>query len=214
MPVRQIVTRSGKKFRGRFPSRKNATMVCWESLHERDAILLLEYSANVVSFEEQPSVETYYIGGTPHKYYPDIRARLSNDQVVDIEVKPKEKLLSPEAKEKYGRIAAMYKKAGRNFRILTELDYRAQPIQGNLKRLHRASKIIRKEADIVMLMMRLGTGHTWSLEKAGSLLGGIERTLALAAWRALCIDLRTPIGRETVVWIPGTLGGHHDPIQF
>src|SRR5215831_20780141 len=127
MPVRKVVTRSGKKFRGRFPSRKNAAMVCWESLHERQAILLFEYSANVASYEEQPSEETYYVRGVPHRYYPDFRTTLTNGHVVDIEVKPSAKLLKAQNKEKYGRIASMYLRAGRQFRLLTERDYRAQP---------------------------------------------------------------------------------------
>lgn len=153
MPVRKVITRSGKKFRGRFPSRKNAIMVCWESLRERDAIGLFEYSANVVSYEEQPSEETFYVGGVPHTYYPDFRVRFSNEQVLDVEVKPSRKLRSAESKEKYGRIADMYKKSGRNFRILTERDYRAQPLHANLKRIHSAGKLIWREADAAVMLI-------------------------------------------------------------
>ena len=214
MPVRKVVTRSGKKFRGRFPSRKNAISIAWESLHEKDAILYLEYCSSVASYEEQPSEETYYVRGVPHRYYPDLRARLVNGQVVDIEVKPSRKLLNKELKEKYGRIAAMYQKSGRNFRILTERDYRAQPLHSNLKRLHRASKLIWREADMAVLLARLGSGPSWTLEQAGHLLGKGDRALALVAWRALCLDLGSPIGMNTLLWLPKETGGGNDPIQF
>lgn len=214
MPVRKVVTRSGKKFRGRFPSKKNGISVAWESLEERDAIRYLEYHSGVVSYEEQPSEETYYVEGVPHSYFPDLRARLVNGQVVDIEVKPSRKLRKKQLKEKYGRIASMYKKAGRNFRILTERDYRAQPLHSNLKRVHRASKLIWCEADVAILLARLGPGPRWTLEQAGRLVGNVERALALVAWRALCIDLRALIKSQTPVWLPQEVGGVNDPVQL
>ena len=61
MPVRTVVTRSGKRFRGYFPSRKLRRMVGWESILERDAIAVLEYLPTVLHYEEQPSEETYYL---------------------------------------------------------------------------------------------------------------------------------------------------------
>jgi hypothetical protein len=50
MPVRRVVTRGGRRFRGFFPSAKNGCMVPWESLLERDAITLLEYMRTVRCF--------------------------------------------------------------------------------------------------------------------------------------------------------------------
>lgn len=214
MPVRKVVTRSGKKFRGRFPSRKNATMVCWESLHERDAILYLEYSANVVSYEEQPSEEIFYVRGAPHRYYPDFRAKLVNEQIVDIEIKPWRKMLCAQMKEKYGRIASMYQRSGRHFRLLTERDYRAQPLLANFRLIHRSKNCIRRETDAALLLLKLGSGPEWTLEQAGRLLGNSTRALSLVAWGALCIDLRAPIEALTPIWLPGTKEGDHDPIQF
>jgi hypothetical protein len=41
MRARKVVTRSGKRIRGKFPSTKLGRMVHWESLYERDAILYL-----------------------------------------------------------------------------------------------------------------------------------------------------------------------------
>ena len=207
MPVRKVVTRSGKHFRGRFPSRKNRIMVCWESLHERDAILLLEYSPIVASYEAQPSEETYYVRGVPHKYYPDLRAKLISEKVVDIEVKPSAKLKKRANKEKYGRIASRYAKQGRHFRVLTEKDYRAHPLRSNLQRIHRASKIIKRVADAVILMAKLGEGSQWSLKAAARLVGSEDRVLALVASHQLHIDLHGVIDGQALVRLPGSKGG-------
>lgn len=56
MLVRKVITRRGRRFRGYFPSRKLGRMVAWESLTERDVILLLEFSPGVLSYQEQPAL--------------------------------------------------------------------------------------------------------------------------------------------------------------
>lgn len=44
MLSRQVITRSGRHFRGRHPSKKMDRMIAYESLNERGAILRLEFS--------------------------------------------------------------------------------------------------------------------------------------------------------------------------
>ncbi len=63
MPVRKVVTPSGRKVRGYFPSKKMGRMVAWESQIELDAILLFEFSPGVISFQEQPEKIQYYVNG-------------------------------------------------------------------------------------------------------------------------------------------------------
>ena len=46
-------------FRGKFPSMKVNRMIHWESLLERDAIMLFEFSPGVASYREQP-FSTYF----------------------------------------------------------------------------------------------------------------------------------------------------------
>ena len=106
MRVRKVVTRSGKRIRGKFPSAKMNRMVHWESLFERDAILHLEYHPLVVSYQEQPSIETYYdAAGEAHLYYPDFCARFVNGNELYIEVKPKRYLATREVRLKLEAVA-------------------------------------------------------------------------------------------------------------
>jgi hypothetical protein len=191
-------------------------MVEWESLHELDAIRYLEYSPLVVAYEAQPSVETYYKQGVPHKYYPDLRARLIDDSIIDIEVKPKAKLARSKAKDKYGRIASMYSKQGRRFRILTEDDYRCEPLHANLVRLHRASKLCSRIDDSSRLLATLGGRDCWKLSDAASILGSADSVLALVSVELLRIDLRKPICGDSLVWLPtpATMEGWRDDSLF
>src|SRR3546814_4075345 len=48
MPVRNVITRSGRHFRGLYPSRKVGRMVVFESILERDVIMLREDRQRVV----------------------------------------------------------------------------------------------------------------------------------------------------------------------
>ncbi len=50
MLARKVVTRRGRRFRGYYPSAKLGRMVAWESLLERDAILLIEFSPGVLTY--------------------------------------------------------------------------------------------------------------------------------------------------------------------
>lgn len=138
MPVRKVVRRSGKNFRGYFPSRKAGRLIGWESIHERDAILILEYTPEVKTFEEQPSEETYYLeDGTARTYYPDLRATYACGRVVDIEIKPSRKLENPELARKLALVEKRYLQLKREFEVWTELDFRAEPRYSKCKALHR-----------------------------------------------------------------------------
>lgn len=59
MLSRKVVTLSGRRFRGYFPSYKMGRTVAWESLLELAAIHLLEFSRGVLSYREQPVLIQY-----------------------------------------------------------------------------------------------------------------------------------------------------------
>ena len=88
MSSRKVVTRRGRRIRGYFPSYKCGRMIAWESLLERDAILLLEFSQGVVSYGDQPAVIDYSDGEQMRKYYPDFEAMLECGEAVHMEIKP------------------------------------------------------------------------------------------------------------------------------
>lgn len=135
MLARKVVTRSGRKIRGYFPSRKMGQMVEWESLLERDAILLMEFSSGIKSFREQPEKIIYYAGHEQREYYPDFRITLSGDSVADVEVKPKAQLQTRKVGEKLAHVTNHYDRLGRRFMVLTDERIRRQPLLSNLNRL-------------------------------------------------------------------------------
>lgn len=73
--------------KGKFPSLKMKRMIGYESLIELDCAYLLDYSAGVTSFQEQPFVIRYRNGSQTHRYTPDFYAVASGQQLV-IECKP------------------------------------------------------------------------------------------------------------------------------
>lgn len=137
MKARKVVTRSGRGFRGYFPSKKLNRMVEWESILERDAIYLFEHSPGVVSYQEQPSLVYYEIDGEMRKYFPDFELVLRNGELVHVEVKPEAMLSSEKLSMKLTAIAQAYASRQFTFRVLTDTEIRREPRLHNLKLLSR-----------------------------------------------------------------------------
>ena len=127
MRVRRVVTRRGRHIRGYFPSKKMQRMVAWESQLERDALLLLELSPGVVSYQEQPEQLSYWDGEVIRSYVPDFWVLLQDEHSLFIEIKPLSELLRPTVREKYTQIAQQLQAQGRDYRLLTEQEIRHEP---------------------------------------------------------------------------------------
>lgn len=212
MRVRKVVTRSGKRFRGKFPSRKLGRMVQWESLLERDAILALEYLHEVATYQEQPSVEIYYDEShQPRRYVPDFRAVFADGRELIIEIKPQARIETKEIGEKLAAIARRFEEQGRSYRVLTEIDIRREPFFSNLERLHGSGRRLARASCADEQMQRLGEGPVWTMSQAAQQVGGTEKVLQLVALGRLRIDLSLPIVATSPVWLAGTdaAGGHH-----
>ena len=137
MKSRKVVTRSGRGYRGYFPSWKMQRVVEWESILERDAILLFEFSLGVVSYQEQPELIEYEFEGKICRYYPDFEVVLRNGKVIHFEVKPSSKLKSHELIKKLSAIKHHYDRMGRDFRILSSDQIQKYPRHSNLMYLTR-----------------------------------------------------------------------------
>lgn len=128
MLSRKVVTRSGRGFRGYFPSKKLNRHVQFESILERDAIKFFEKSSEVLSYREQPTVIYYYQNDIQRKYYPDFELELIGDVLVHVEVKPSIHLATVKLSAKYHLIATTYQKRQEIFIVLTEVELRESPI--------------------------------------------------------------------------------------
>lgn len=125
MLSRKVVTRSGRGFRGYFPSKKLNRSVQFESLLERDAIRLFDNSNEVVSFREQPTIIYYYVDDIQKRYHPDFEVILKGDTVIHVEIKPSRRLATTELSTKFQAISQRYRHRPEHFIILTEIELRA-----------------------------------------------------------------------------------------
>lgn len=124
MLSRKVVTRSGRGFRGYFPSKKLNRSVQFESLLERDAIRLFEISKEVVNYKEQPTIIYYYLDETQKRYYPDFEVILRGNTVIHVEIKPSRRLATTELTTRFRAISHRYKDRPEHFIILTEIELR------------------------------------------------------------------------------------------
>lgn len=212
-PVRDVVTRSSKHFRGKFPSRKCGRTIYWESLHERDCIGLLEFHPAVRSYREQPSKETYYDTSLqPRTYFPDFEALLKNDLVVHIEVKPAARMARKDHQEKYGLIAKHYESQGRHFRVMTELELRCEPLRTNVRRLREHVKTALSPTVVQGWLHDLGCGPYRFDEAARTI--GVTALLRLIATGHLYVNLNLPMEGNQSVWATYTKETDHDAFYF
>lgn len=166
MKARDVVIRGGRTYRSYIPSKKLNRMIHCESNLERDAVNLFEFSCAVVKYQEQPALIHYLQGLETHKYFPDFEVTLTSGEKIHIEIKPASKLAQPKVFKKLSAIAEHYKKLPIDFKILTEVQIRKEPLFSNLKLL---AKNVRQPKDITgeleKVKVILGTKESYSLEK-------------------------------------------------
>lgn len=206
------LTRSGRGFRMRIPSRKLDRMVECESILERDVALLLEYSPGVVSYQEQPALVKYWDGEQMRDYFPDFEAVLLDGSRIHLEGKSSRKLANPKVAAKYRAIASHYQQTSIQFRVVTELECQREPLRSNLRRLSYLR--MKRMADPLPLrgeITRLLGQPSISLAKAEALLGP-EVTQRLLAVGFLHCDLAAEITPDTEIFFEE--GGCHETLLF
>lgn len=212
MAVRKVVTRSGRHIRGYFPSIKNDRMMAWESLLERDAMILFEFSSAIVSYQEQPSLERYYRGDRSYKYFPDFLIHLRNETQINIEVKPSSKMQIEEVSTRYADIASFYKRSDRHFMVLTDKEIRQEPRLANLKILAAHQRATPHQLALESLCESLREIKELEIQDAAKALGGVADVYRLLAAGYLQCDLEKPIGLKSLVSLTekdGTYGSLH-----
>ena len=151
MLARKVITRRGRRFGGYFPSRKLGRMVAWESLTERDVILLLEFSPGVLSYQEQPALVQYHDGQDMRAYYPDFEVVFLDGEAIHIEVKTAQDLAKPVMQDKYRTIAADYIRRQQGFRIVSDHDLRIGSLLRNLQLLASVQRMAGRTTELKRL---------------------------------------------------------------
>lgn len=137
--VRRVITRSGRRHRIKFPSKKLGRMVHCESLVEEAAARHFEYDPGIDFYQEQPTVIHYYLDdGSVRKYCPDFMLRRRDGSQVFIEVKTQKSLMDAKLVEKLAAIALRMNELDIEFKIWTDEDIYKEPRDSNVKRIHEA----------------------------------------------------------------------------
>ena len=199
MLSRKVVTRSGRRIRGFFPSVKMNRMVEWESLLERDAILLMEFSPGVKSYREQPALIQYQDGDRLRRYFPDFEVVGSGGLLIHLEVKPEKQLERPEVAAKLRAVAAHYASRQLNYRILTDVRIRAEPLHSNLRLLRR---YLRGEPPVLPHLVAARLRHSpMALRELTSLIGR-DGLLHCLAFGLLFADLQKTLDGDALISHP------------
>lgn len=202
MRARKVVTRSGKRFRGKFPSVKLKQTIHWESFIERDAILHFDHHPLVLSFQEQPSKEFYYDDdGQQRVCYPDFLLRFVGGNELLIEIKPKKELRKKAIRQKLDLIARRFAEQGRAYRVLNEEDLRREPLFGNLHRIRAALLLNRRSEALDDAHAALMCHGVLGLGELARLLGHEDTVLALVATSVLRMNLEQPLTPTSLVWL-------------
>jgi len=119
-PTRSPVHHTGRNFRGKFYSAKNARHIKCESHLEVLVARLLEFQRNVVGYSEQPPALFFRVGRRRRRLTPDfiVHRRRGGDCLV--EVKPEELAQTPDLKAKFAAAAESAAARGYRFVVLTE----------------------------------------------------------------------------------------------
>ncbi len=197
MLSRNVITRRGRGFRGKVPSRKLGRMVAGESLIECDAILLLEFSPGVLTYQEQPALIQYADGETIRTYYPDFEVVLRSGEVMHLEIKAAKELDKPATQEKYQVIAADYARRGHGFRIITDEELRRGDLYPNLLLLASSLHVKPKSATATDWKRRFGRA-TVSFEAAATYFGEAE-VLRMIAWGLAHGNLCRPLDGDALL---------------
>ncbi len=199
--VRRVITRSGRRHRIKFPSKKLGRMVHCESPVEAAAARHLEYDPEVDFYQEQPTVIHYYLqDGTARKYYPDFMLRRRDGSQVFIEVKTEGSLRSRELVNKLTAISLRMVELGIEFQIWTDNHIYREPKNSNVMRIHKALRTKGVNPRFVP-NIDLEKGLTATFSALREHLGSDGQIFMHYVAGHIDIDLNEPITDKTLIYI-------------
>jgi hypothetical protein len=137
---RQVRHGGGGNFIGYFCSLKMDRMVCFESLLERDLIFLLDFDANVLSYEAQPFSLPVRSNGRRRSYTPDFLIYTKSGKLL-VEVKPTQFVDKPGNRTKFRAADRLCESRAWKFQILTEKEIRRGCRLANVKKLTQYARL-------------------------------------------------------------------------
>ena len=200
IPVRKVVTRKHIGMRLLVPSIKMRRMVQCESMLEADAVLLFDWSNDIVAFEEQPCFEFPTQDGKPFRYTPDFLTRHVDGSETYIEVKPLEKLRSPKLRGRLNCVAEHFARSSCCFKVLSEDALRNESIRVNHRLLAYHARPLPSNLYFWSLVDELACTGEVSFGRMCEVLGEPRLALQLLGNRHFVFDIRTQLKDSTLVF--------------
>lgn len=186
---------------GWYTSVKGRVRLPFESLLERDLMIVQDIDPDVVEFVAQPETFTWYEGRRQRCYTPDFRVVTVGGQVLFREVKPQAKLATDlSLKGRLPRIIEECAARGATHEFWTEVEIRQQPRFGNCGRIRAAVSFLTPANLTIVrsaLAARLPTTLAAVREAVGPAPELVNAILGLVAIGELALDLDAIIGPHT-----------------
>ncbi|MGC5428818.1 TnsA endonuclease N-terminal domain-containing protein [Aeromonas veronii bv. sobria] len=191
---------------GFYPSTKNNRLVAWESQLEQKACALFEFSADVVSYREQPITIYFESDGQMRRYTPDFELKFHDGRSMYLEVKPFAKLQGDAVKRRFQQVARFWEMHGQQFGVITDVELYHSTLQLNLKLLRAHQRVQISDEVRQRVEHWIGTAGPSTFEQLAELLNSPTQIYALLAQRALHADLSVPFSPTTTLHLPEGIG--------
>jgi TnsA-like endonuclease N terminal len=145
--ARKVVSRSGVRHTGKYPSMKMGRMMQAESEHELHAFQLLDADPQVEAFYEQPFTIFYSIAGTVHSHVPDILVKIKGVATAQLwEVKETKELSDPVLQSRTQYLERKMPGMGYTYALILAESLKRGHLLKNAQRLLRFGKVAVSEA--------------------------------------------------------------------
>lgn len=190
---------------GWYSALKMRVQIPFESLPERDLLLVLDVDPAVASFAAQPETFRWTDGTGKRRYTPDARVTFINGRILYVQAKLLRKRdRDPSLRGRLPDIEAQCALRGAEHEIWTEADIRRQPRLANVRKVRG---MVRTLNDASVYAVRSACARLTlpaSLAELASALGNqpefVNAALGLVAIGELAVDLDDPIGPDCLIW--------------
>jgi hypothetical protein len=206
--ARNPAERPGRKScTGWYQSIKAGDGLPYESLLERDALLLLDFDPDVAHLAVQPETFVWTEAGRQRRYTPDIRLETVNGEIIYRQVKLASRLAAdPTLNGRLPAIEAECAARGARHEMWLDTDIRRQPRLSNVRRLRAAVAVLAAENLHAIRTILTLLPFPSTLGVAAAALGGqavhTNVVLGLVAIGDLVADFDRPFDEHTVL-MPG-----------
>jgi hypothetical protein len=196
---RKVVKRSNARNTGKYPSWKMNRMMQWESVHEGNAMRILDATPHVTSFTEQPCEIIYTLNGMQHRHYPDLMVIEGNCPEL-WEVKTEADANSPEVAERSELLTNVLPDYGYTYRVVLAEALAKQPRLDNVTRLNKLGRqpISSLEQERIRRLFANEPEMSWGMfeQQSTQTLRNISRLILQGM---LSIDFNQPISPATSI---------------